>query len=346
MKVNKKELVTALKHFSFIKAKMIPMSNANIRMTLENGVLTLLGHDLYNSVEVTLNGIEGENFDRIVAYTKFKSLLNTHREDVTITFDETYCTISSAKINNKLVVGQGKFQNKPLQQGKQTLEMESEVLVTAVKKAVVASSKIGGRPELEAILFSDAIVGCNTYLTAISEIDAGLDFLLGQTSVNLIKNLKGDVSISSDDIYVTFETETHTLFCRRLAIGYVPYTTMIADNVKAAVNVDSSLLIDMLKNCKANNDEKVTIRIGNTLVLTSFGRSGSSDIKITTELDPELSMSGSYSINVSPVDILSGIGAMKKSKRIGFEMGINTTHRKKSIIIFDDGGTFNIVEKR
>ena len=234
---------------------------------LEDGTLSVTVSDSETTMVTTVEVNESDTNGRfaVVAKTLLDALKEIPEQPLTFEINPDNYEITVQYQNGKYsLMGQNadEFpQSAMLGDNAVRVEMDAQVLLGGINRAVFATADDELRPVMNGIYFdihtddltfvaSDGhkLVRCKTYAARGAEKAA---FILPKKPANLLKNLlpkeQGDVQIGFDDRNAMFTLENYQMICRLIEGRYPNYNSVIPQNNPHRAIIDRALFISALR---------------------------------------------------------------------------------------------------
>mgnify|MGYP001775580884 CR=1 FL=1 len=273
---------------------------------LQDGTLSVTVSDSETTMVTTLEVVENDADGRfaIVARTLLDALKEIPEQPLTFDINLDTLEMTVQYQNGKYsLVGQNADEfptPATLGAGAVRVEMDAQVLLNGINRAIFATADDELRPVMNGIYFditteditmvaSDGhkLVRCKTLAAHGSERAA---FILPKKPANLMKSIlpkeQGEVSIEFDDRNAAFTLEGYRMVCRLIEGRYPNYNSVIPKNNPNKITVDRTQLIGALKRVSIFSSQAsslIKLRMENNLMVIS-----AQDIDFSTSAEETL----------------------------------------------------------
>ena len=273
---------------------------------LQDGTLSVTVSDSETTMVTTLEVVENDADGRfaIVARTLLDALKEIPEQPLTFDINLDTLEVTVLYQNGKYsLVGQNADEfptPATLGAGAVRVEMDAQVLLNGINRAIFATADDELRPVMNGIYFditteditmvaSDGhkLVRCKTLAAHGSERAA---FILPKKPANLMKSIlpkeQGEVSIEFDDRNAAFTLEGYRMVCRLIEGRYPNYNSVIPKNNPNKITVDRTQLIGALKRVSIFSSQAsslIKLRMENNLMVIS-----AQDIDFSTSAEETL----------------------------------------------------------
>lgn len=273
---------------------------------LQDGTLSVTVSDSETTMVTTLEVVENDADGRfaIVARTLLDALKEIPEQPLTFDINLDTLEMTVQYQNGKYsLVGQNADEfptPATLGAGAVRVEMDAQVLLNGINRAIFATADDELRPVMNGIYFditteditmvaSDGhkLVRCKTLAAHGSERAA---FILPKKPANLMKSIlpkeQGGVSIEFDDRNAAFTLEGYRMVCRLIEGRYPNYNSVIPKNNPNKITVDRTQLIGALKRVSIFSSQAsslIKLRMENNLMVIS-----AQDIDFSTSAEETL----------------------------------------------------------
>ena len=273
---------------------------------LQDGTLSIKVSDsettMSTSVEVNESDVNGRF--AIVAKTLLDALKELPEQPLTFEVNTSTLAITVYYQNGKYsLVGQNadEFPQPPaLSESAVRVEIDAQVLVNGINRAVFATADDELRPVMNGVYFditteditlvaSDGhkLVRCKTYAAQGNERAA---FILPKKPALLMKSIlpkeQGMVTIAFDERNAIFTLENYQMVCRLIEGRYPNYNSVIPQNNPYKVTIDRQLMVSALRRVSVFSSQAsslITLRLSENQIVIS-----AQDIDFSTSAEETL----------------------------------------------------------
>lgn len=239
----------------------------NFLLQVSGNTLTIIGSDLDTTIvsELEVSDVEGE----IMIALPGKLLMETLKEfsDQPLQFE-----ISAENFGVEFRTESGKYkfvgksggdypELKKLSAERVAHVVPASILFQGINKTSFAAATEESRPTMTGIFHRFTADGVTFVATdahklvrltnATVKAETESSFILPRKAANLLRSIlgteHGDVALSFDNQYITYEMEHYTLFCRQIEGKYPNYAGVIPQNNNIEVIVDRQAFVNALK---------------------------------------------------------------------------------------------------
>ncbi|MEY4593938.1 MAG: polymerase subunit beta, partial [Bacteroidota bacterium] len=238
----------------------------NFLFVVEKGTLTASASDLESTMTTQIELVEGKQSGKIAVPAKIllETLKTFQDHPLTFVVDEKQFNIEIVSDNGKykLTGFDGEeFPRLPAMDGSKSLEVDSELMSTAISKTLFATGNDELRPVMSGVfcqfskdgltfVATDAHKLVRYRRTDVTSKSEGA-FILPKKPLNLLKNImsseQGKVRIAFNDNNAHFEFGTFALTCRLIDGRYPNYEAVIPTDNPNKLTIERTRLLNSVK---------------------------------------------------------------------------------------------------